>query len=443
MLKDTIITILGRSILLLCNVLATIFTARFLGPEGRGVYSLLTNYATIISIVGNLGIGTGNTYFSSQQRYHSSTLGWNSIIGGLLVGIFFIPIGWLVPFIFPKTLQSIPFSLLWITLMAVPALLIGQFLNALALGIQQIIIYNIVFALPGVVLALGLFVALSLSPRVDLALTVFTFAYYAMAIAGYFVLLRVRAIGLHPKLNLNTFKATISFGIILQLGNFFQFLLFRLPLFFINTWVDTHAAGLYSISVYLAESLWQITQSIGVVLLPRVSATPKSDDVLALTSKSSRLGLAASTLIALAMAVCAYQIMHWLFGTEFLAATPALLLLLPGTVAFSLTNVLGNYLTGRGFPHYNTIVFGIALTLCVGLNLCFIPYWGITGAAMAVSLSYLASALVTFYFFRKLAGDSEHALAVLPHIEDWKTLFQSGINVMRKITEFLKGQRHE
>jgi len=87
------------------------------------------------------------------------------------------------------------------------------------------------------------------------------------------------------------------------------------------------------------------------------------------------------------------------FGAAFRESVPALMWLLPGVTIFSIANVIGSYLAGIGKPHLNLAVALVGLVVTVALDFVLIPWLGIIGAAIASTLSYLATTLAIIAIF--------------------------------------------
>ena len=100
--------------------------------------------------------------------------------------------------------------------------------------------------------------------------------------------------------------------------------------------------------------------------------------------------------------VPAATLMVWILLPAYGPSLPALYLLLPGVVAFSVTFALGGYLTGIDRPGITSGVSIVALVTNVVANLILIPRFGIEGAASASLISYsLSSALLTIVVARQ------------------------------------------
>lgn len=92
-----------------------------------------------------------------------------------------------------------------------------------------------------------------------------------------------------------------------------------------------------------------------------------------------------------------------------------MLALLPGVVLLGGAKVLTNEITGRGYPHYNSINAGLALVLTVVLDLVLIPRYGVLGAALASSIAYSAISFTAIGFYLKASRRAREAFAGSQH----------------------------
>ncbi len=60
---------------MILDVSAAIIIVRFLGPPGKGTYSLTILPPTFLLIFGNIGIGGANIYFGGKKKYN-----WSNIV---------------------------------------------------------------------------------------------------------------------------------------------------------------------------------------------------------------------------------------------------------------------------------------------------------------------------------------------------------------------------
>jgi O-antigen/teichoic acid export membrane protein len=89
------------------------------------------------------------------------------------------------------------------------------------------------------------------------------------------------------------------------------------------------------------------------------------------------------------------------FGADFGAARPIVLLLAPGVLATAVSILLTSYVAGVGRYQINTAAGIMGLLVTVVACWLLIPRWGIMGAAVAASLSYIISMTYLLRAFRK------------------------------------------
>jgi O-antigen/teichoic acid export membrane protein len=173
----------------------------------------------------------------------------------------------------------------------------------------------------------------------------------------------------------------------------------------VSFFIGVEGVGLYTLAVNLAQLIWLISQSAATVLLPRIAASPESAlENAARTAQITRLILWISLVLALALLLGAHLIVPLMYGKAFSRSIAPLLWLLPGIVAFSTVNVLASYLAGIGQPRINLFVALIGLSFTITLDFLLIPRFNITGAAIASSVSYSMSAVLTIWFFQQQSG---------------------------------------
>ena len=169
----------------------------------------------------------------------------------------------------------------------------------------------------------------------------------------------------------------ISSGLFLVLSNF--------DILMLGILRSTAETGVYSIASKLALLTGFIIFSINAVSAPHFSQlfyANQKDELLSLAIKSSRLIFWASFPI-LVILVIGGKFFLGVFGPEFVVGYPILLLLVLKEFVNAAGGSVGQYLnmTGSHIQLRNIVL--IAAILNIGLNLVFIPLWGMIGAAVA------------------------------------------------------------
>ncbi|MBI4085650.1 MAG: glycosyltransferase, partial [Candidatus Liptonbacteria bacterium] len=184
------------------------------------------------------------------------------------------------------------------------------------------------------------------------------------------------------------------------------FLYYRVDILLVNAFLTTAAVGYYSLATSIAEKLLMISTSAVTVFFPRMSAEKDEKTIKEFTPLVARHVFFLACLAALALLLLGRLLILFLYSASFLPALYPLYVLLPGIVAMSMNSILAHDYAGRGMPIINAYLAGYALLANVALNLFFIPRWGMTGAALASSLSYISVLAMSLLVYRRISGNS-------------------------------------
>lgn len=404
-IRDTIITFSTRVITIALGMVAAIVVARVLGPEGKGAYALVILFPTMLTLIGDLGLGIANVYFGSSKRYRWADLASNSLISALGLGIILAVI-FLASFLVlqPTFLKDISSGWMLVAVLVVPLSLLTTYFQSILLGQNRIRDYNLVsLAQAGTYLMLILFLILGLGGGVFSAILAWASAFIVTAIFSILLVRKSTAIGFifHPLI----FKDSVKFGVKGYLGNLVQFSNYRLDMFLIAFFMNVTSVGYYSIAVTMAEVLWYFPGAVGTIIYARTPIL-SAEDANASTPRICRNTLFLTILAALVMFALGKPIIALFFGSAFLPALKPFWILLPGVVALSIDMVLGNEITGRGKPLIGTIVAGVSLIVNIPMNIILIPRMGIAGAALASTVAYVVDAIVVTIIFLKMSKNS-------------------------------------
>ncbi len=86
MSSQVALTFFTRGARLLASLVASIITARALGPEGRGEYFLVITISALILQFANLGLASSNTYLVARNPSLLPSLLGNSVVVSFVVG---------------------------------------------------------------------------------------------------------------------------------------------------------------------------------------------------------------------------------------------------------------------------------------------------------------------------------------------------------------------
>jgi O-antigen/teichoic acid export membrane protein len=383
----------------------TIAVARVLGPSGKGAYSLILLVPTLLFTLGNLGINISNVYFGGKQKYSWTEIASNSLILALALGFAIAAAFLLYFFIFePSFLKELePRSLVLATLM-LPVNFLFIYFRYILLGQNRIKEFNLVgLASSSALLALIFLILFAFRGEVFGAILATAGAALITTILCIHLVRRVTPItwSFHPAL----FNDSLKFGIKGYLGNVIQFLNYRLDMLLVNFFLSVVFVGYYTIAVSFAEALWYFPGAVGTVIFARTSGV-STEEANRFTPRVFRNTLFLTTLAAVALFILSKSFVLLLFGSAFLPAIQPLKILLPGVVALGSAKVLTNEIVGRGRPIINTIAAGVSLIINILLNILLIPAMGISGAALASTISYSVTSIIVFIVFIRISHNT-------------------------------------
>lgn len=404
-IKHFLLTFSAKITTVVFHLAAVIVIARVLGPEGNGEYALIILIPSILVLVGNLGLGLANIYFGGSKKYEWAQIVSNSVVSAVMLGIP-LTIAFLAYFLVspPSFLAEIePRSLVLATL-TVPFSLLTIYFNLVLLGNNRVKEYNTVLVIQGgASLLLTLFLLLALNGGIFSAILAWTIGTVMATILSFLFVRRITRIvwSFHPRL----FKDSLRFGIQGFLGNIIQFLNYRLDMLMVAHFMSVIFVGYYSVAVIIAESLWYLPAAAGTIVLARTPGL-SIDEANRSTPQICRTTFFITILTSLALFGLGKYIIILFFGSTFLPAAEPLWILLPGIVALSICKVLSHDMVGRGKPMINTVAAGVSLAVNIPLNLLLIPKMGISGAALASTVSYTLVTVVVLIYFLSVSKNS-------------------------------------
>ncbi|MBC8043109.1 MAG: polysaccharide biosynthesis C-terminal domain-containing protein [Rhizobacter sp.] len=401
-LATSIITKFGLGLLI------DVFISRSLGAEGKGHYFQFVTTILLLTSVFGFGIVNGNILLGASQKLSYPKLIRLSFFFAVAASLLAAAVllagfdsSW-IGYILPNRKFNTNTLLL---LCALPLVFFNLFLTGVVQAKGDIVFNNQITLISqtAVTVMLGVcFLTGVMTPNVAIASFVGSILIsLIMLVTAYRG--EIRSAIIIP----TTFAEAgmlLGSSAAIYLGTVVYMLNLRLDTYFVSYYGGKSDLGIYSIAIRVAESIWLVSQSMGGALLPAVvSGNPTAASV---TAKLAMLAFVVSLVLAVSAAVLGQFAIVFLFSERFAAAALPMLYLLPGAVCLSLTNVFSIYIVGRGYSWWHTANLAAALVVTIGLDLWLIPALGIRGAAVASSVAYTLTAVVSTVTFFKLSAFS-------------------------------------
>jgi O-antigen/teichoic acid export membrane protein len=382
MVHQVLWSLVVRLLMIVAGFISSIITARFFGPEGRGVFFYWSTLAAFAIQFGNLGLHSSNTYLLTKGRAQFSVLSanslWISIIGGVVIGGFLSSSLLLIDGGMGNKLL-----LLWPVLLMIPSGLYFLLGTNLLVADGRIDEYN-GFELANRYLGLAaiLFSAWCWrSPEASLG--IISAASVMICLPLYH---RLKVLGGVGRGSFIILREGFGYAIRAYLACLLAFAVFRLNAIFIGQYTDKSTLGTWSIAAQLLDVILVIPTTIALVLLPRIM---RSEQPYHLMKAQLRLVIITLVFVCAVIAWLGHNFIMLVYGDRFAGAYAMLLWGLPGIFALGLTSVISQYLAVAGIPLGLVFIWMIGLVVELVLSLWLIPSRGGIGAMMSLSGSYV------------------------------------------------------
>jgi O-antigen/teichoic acid export membrane protein len=405
---DVLLTFGSKVAILVLNVVGTIIVARALGPSGRGEVAVAFSFTLLLIQFGSLGLQSANAYFAAREPAHISRILANTLWTVLGVGLLLILAGLGLYAVFPGLLRGLDALEIAVVLVGIPAALSNQLFQSILLAEGRMVAYNgielamnvaMVVALAVGLLALGFGVLGAIAILVSANLT---------ASLAFLALLRHHRPRLRS-LDVRLLGSMLRYGTRIYLAALLAYLVGRVNLLLVNSYLGSAAAGQFSIAVALAEGLHLLPTVVALNLFPRIASGDASADTGAVF-RSLTLVYGLLCILTIPLAGSAIEL---LYGQDFSQAVTIYYWLLPGIFAYGMVSVLSYHFAGRGFPLEALLIWfvGVAVNLAIVFPLMS-QHASVNTAAFAASVSY---SLVLVLHMRMFSAESGGYRSLMPH----------------------------
>jgi O-antigen/teichoic acid export membrane protein len=396
-------------------LLAMMLIARTLGSEGQGQYTMTIILPVMLFTMLNGGAPTSTVYYVAQKRYSLQVIYSTNFYSALLLSLVAAAIGAMVVLFYQERFfEGVPQSLLLVVLLALPLIFVQRNLQTIFQGEEDFEKFNSIVILNqlGLLLFAALFVWFW-----DMGLRGAVISFVSTQLLIFLVTVRLvnktYDLGFPSSFSSAYLKDCFSYGIKGHMSNVLTYFNYRIDLFVIAHLLDNAAVGIYSIAVALVEKVWIVSQSVSAVLFARVATLTTSEERNRFTMLMARNTLLITAIGSLFLMLGVKILLVPIFGEEYALSEQPFLWMIPGVVIFSLGRVLSNDFSGRGKPEWNTYVAFVVAVSNIALNFFLIPIFGLLGAALATTISYLLDVLIKSAVFVKVNQQSVFDLVVV------------------------------
>jgi O-antigen/teichoic acid export membrane protein len=407
LVKNTAYTFLTQIPVQFLGIVSGIFITRILGPEGKGVYAIYHANALLLVTFFSFSLASSLAYFVSSKKITLDKMTGIGLIaiglGSLLTILTIVILVFLNSdiFFFPDDYQNTLYYL-WMGLFAVTSIA-NSTLTGFFQGMKKFKSMNRI-ALSCSILNLVCFAGLYyIHTRHDYQAEPLSVLYLLFAVTFFNLFLYLfafRKIVVKPVFRFNLKKdiyPLVKFTIYSHVSIFINFFNYRLSLWVLAYYLDEYSIGIYSLSANIVAMFTMISMPISSVIMPYM-AEEKDEIRHKIFTRYSRLNLTAISFLMVIAFFISDIIIPWVYGAEFYASALPFKILLPGVLLACQTKLFATFIISYGKQQYNLIATAIGFVASLPLNILLISAYGVVGAALSTSATFL-SVFITVALF--------------------------------------------
>jgi O-antigen/teichoic acid export membrane protein len=226
-------------------------------------------------------------------------------------------------------------------------------------------------------------------------------AYTALAVQRR---IRGHAAGTHDPLPGELLREQFHFGFRSSLATIAGYVNLRIDVFIISALLGPRILGVYTLAVATGEMLWSISLPVVWAALENI-AGGSFHEAAALAARLMRAVVALQVALAAALFIAGPWVIVHVYGSAFAEAGTVLRILLPGLAVYAVETFLGYFILVQAKrPLLLFAVQATSAALCAVLTLLTLPRFGMLGAAMATTVTYVGVVAFKSLYFRRKTG---------------------------------------
>lgn len=197
-------------------------------------------------------------------------------------------------------------------------------------------------------------------------------------------------------ITIDALKSLLKFSSWIYLGAIAGFLDTRMDLFFINYYLSKKELAVYNYAVEIMLLFLIFGNSVSQVTFPKLSrafstSSPEANNIY---SRSLNFSFLALSVLSLMLLFHAKYIISLVLPPVYLEMIPCLTILVLGIVLFASFASVGTIFTSKGIPGYGAFALWFSLSINFVLNIILIPPYGLIGAAIATTSSFVLRVII-------------------------------------------------
>ena len=388
--------------------------ARVLGAGGLGIYHLSLTFALIASTLGRMGMDPAMLKFGAPSyaandgrrlaAVHRMGVGTASLCCGIVAACTFVAADWLATAVYADPAIAQPLRLMSLAL--VPFALLSLYGELLKAGQHQALSSFVQGAALPMVSLLLLFLFAQSIKDASAAATIYVIANILVSLTSYVLWRRTVPPGSSSTTQSTRFRDLFATAMPMYGSAIADVVMTFSDVLILGIFATAADVGIYTAAARTALLTRFLLLANSSVAAPRFAALHAASDtagVARLAVRSTMLTTVSSVPLLLIFVVFPANILS-LFGLQFEAGAPALIILSVGQFVNAATGPVGYLLNMSGFHRIEGRIAVVGAVMTVGLCFALIPLWGILGAAAANATATASCNLLRVYYAKSRLG---------------------------------------
>jgi O-antigen/teichoic acid export membrane protein len=187
-------------------------------------------------------------------------------------------------------------------------------------------------------------------------------------------------------------RQVATFGGFQLIGGVSAALLYKVDILLVEYFRTSAATALYNSAIVPAEMIWFVPSVIQMAFLQHTASLWAKDDIKMINKQIQtgiKYSILALTLFGVGLFALAEPFLQIYFGQDYVVAAATLRLLILGTFFFGISRVIVPVFQATGWVRHTELMTVGALIINVVLNVVLIPRYGIIGAGIGTTISYV------------------------------------------------------
>jgi O-antigen/teichoic acid export membrane protein len=404
----------------LLSYIANVVLSRLLGVDAFGEYVIALSWALVLTLAAKAGFDNSALRYSTVYFEKGDYAQWRGFVrfAGATVAACSIAIGVLFVVAGSSLVAIGAGTRLWAGLLILPLALLTV-LSVVLRTTRRIAAAQFYDQMlrPAVIIAGGAFVALvGIHFSAARAMWLTAFGAFVAVVA---LLAQLQGI-MHParpcRPRYSEWRQWAALSVPMLLLGVVQELMNQIDIILLGQVGNARQAALFAASWRLASLVPFALVAFSIIggpLIVTAHDRGATDELHRISRVAARAGFAFALVSALALLAFG-KLLLGIFGPGFVAAYPALVVLLLGGIVNAFTGVVVYFATLTGRERQALAIFAGALVLSVVLNLLLIPRFGALGAAIASASALSSWNIAMLIYVRRTIGIDASALALPP-----------------------------